>query len=152
MLMTGGLPASAQVNNSKGKIKFTQSDMAKLRWIEGSWRGSDADGKLIFYENYHFVANEIVIKSYAEDSTFTKVKRIGRVYLQNDEIIHRDEGMLWSATKLSHSQVEFAPKKKATNSFIWQRESADVWIAKLRFNDETGEQKEVTFRMERIKR
>jgi hypothetical protein len=99
MLMTGGLSASAQVSNSKGKFEFTQSDMAKLRWIEGAWRGSDAEGKLIFYENYNFVANEIVIKSYAQDSTFTKVKRQGKVYLQNGEIIHKGEGMLWSATK-----------------------------------------------------
>ena len=152
MLITSGLSVSAQVSNSKSKTKFTKSDMAKLRWIEGSWRGSDADGKLTFYEDYHFVANEIVIKSYAQDSTFTKVKRQGKVYLRNGEIVHRGEGMLWSATKLNDSQVEFAPKKKATNSFIWQRESADVWIAKLMFNDETGKQTEVAFRMERIKR
>ena len=52
------------VQKQKGKTKFTKSDIEKLRWIEGFWRGSDADGKLIFYENYHFVANEIIIKSY----------------------------------------------------------------------------------------
>ena len=152
LFLTGDLSASAQVNNSKSKTKFTKSDIEKLRWIEGSWRGSDGNGGLTFYENYHFVGNEIVIKSYAQDSTFTKTKRQGRVYLLNGEIIHKSEGMLWSATKLNDSQVEFAPKKKATNSFIWQRESADVWIAKLMFNDETGKQKEVAFRMERIKR
>lgn len=151
-LLTTGSCAFAQVDNPNSKIKFTKSDLAKLRWIEGSWRGSDAEGKLSFYENYQFVGGELVIKSYAQDSTFTKVKRQGRVYLQNGEIIHRGEGMLWSATKLNDSQVEFAPKKKATNSFIWQRESADVWIARLMFNDETGKPKEVVFRMERIKR
>ena len=152
MLLTGGLSASAQVNNSKGKTKFTKSDIEKLRWIEGSWRGSNGDGKLIFYENYHFVANGIVIKSYAQDSTFTKVKRQGRVYLLNGEIVHEGEGMLWSATKLNDSQIEFAPKKKATNSFIWQKESEDVWLARLVFKDEKGKPMEAVFRMERIEK
>ena len=58
LFLAGDLSASAQVNNSKGKTKCTKSDIEKLRWIEGSWRGTDADGGLTFYENYHFVGNE----------------------------------------------------------------------------------------------
>ena len=152
LFLTGDLSASAQVNNSKGKTKFTKSDIEKLRWIEGSWRGSDGNGRLTFYENYHFIGNEIVIKSYAQDSTFTKTKRQGRVYLLNGEIIYKSEGMLWSATKIDDLGIEFAPKKKATNSFIWQKESDDVWLARLMFEDDKGKPIETVFRMERIKK
>ena len=151
LFLTGGLSAFAQGNNSKGKTKFTKSDIEKLRWIEGSWRGRDGSGRLTFYENYHFVGNEIVIKSYAQDSTFTKTKRQGRVYLLNGEIIHKSEGMLWSATKIDDLRIEFAPKKKATSSFIWQKESDDIWLARLIFEDDKDKPIETVFRMERIK-
>src|SRR5256714_8934315 len=92
LFLAGDLSASAQVNNSKGKTKFTKSDIEKLRWIEGSWRGRDANGRPTFYENYHFVGNEIVIKSYAQDSTFTKTKRQSRVYLRIARFIIKTRG------------------------------------------------------------
>jgi hypothetical protein len=60
--------------------------------------------------------------------------------------------MLWSATKLDDSQVEFAPKEKATNSFIWQKESEDVWLARMMVKDDKGKPIETVFRMERIKK
>ena len=152
LVLTGSSYIFAQENNAKGKTEFAKHDIAKLRWIEGSWRGTSADGKLIFYEDYHLADNELVIKSYAQDSTFTMIKRQGKVYFRKGEIIHEGEGMLWSATKLNDTQIEFAPKKKATNSFIWQRETEDVWLARLMSKDEKGQTTEDVFRMERIKK
>ena len=152
MLLIDNLFTAAQVNTSTGKPKFTHSDIETLKWIEGSWCGSSADGKLTFYEHYDFVAGEIVMKAYAQDSTFTKVKRQDKVYFRNGEIIYEGEGMVWSATRLNNFQIEFAPKKKATNSFIWQKESADVWLARLMDKDEAGKPQEVVFRMERIEK
>ena len=150
LVLIGSFCAFAQ--NAESRPTFSKLDLEKLRWIEGSWRGSSADGELVFHETYQFADNELVIRSYAQDSTFTKVKRRGRVYFRKGEILHEGEGMLWSATTLNDSQIEFAPKKKAVNSFVWQRLSEDVWLARLILGMEEGKPTEAVFRMERVKR
>ncbi len=39
--------------------EFSQSDFQKLRWLEGTWRGSDG-GKGAFYEGYRFIDDTII--------------------------------------------------------------------------------------------
>ena len=151
MLISGGTFACAQSNNSAGKTNFTKSDFEKLRWLEGTWRGSDANGQNPFFERYRFVGDaKIEIDSYS-DSTLSKVVSQSSVYLENSEVIHKNGRMLWTVNKLDGSLIEFAPKEKAANFFAWQKESADVWLARLAGKDAQGKPTEKVYRMERIK-
>jgi hypothetical protein len=151
MLISGSSFACAQSNNSAGKTNFTKADFEKLRWLEGTWRGSDGNGQNPFFERYRFVGDgKIEIDSFS-DSTLSKVGSQSSVYLENSEIIHKNGRMLWRVNKLDGSLIEFAPKEKATNFFAWQKESADVWLARLAGKDAQGKSTEKVYRMERIK-
>ena len=49
---------------------FTTADVAKLKWIEGTWRGMDGDKP--FYERYKIEENAMVVEGLA-DETVSKV-------------------------------------------------------------------------------
>ena len=151
VLISGGLSACAQSKNSTGKTNFTKDDLGKLRWLEGTWRGSDASGQNPFFERYRFTDDaKIEIDSFS-DSTLNKVDSQSSIYLENGELIHKNGTMLWTVSKLGDSLIEFVPKEKAKNSFAWQKESADVWTARLMGKNAQGKPTETIYRMERIK-
>jgi hypothetical protein len=152
VLIYGGSFACAQSNNLAGKTNFTKADFEKLRWLEGTWRGSDGNGQNPFFERYRFVGDGKIEIDPFSDSTLSKVVSQSNVYLENSEIIHKNGTMLWTASKLDGLLIEFAPKEKATNSFAWQKESADVWTARLAGKDAQGKPTENVYRMERIKK
>jgi hypothetical protein len=47
--------------------KFTSADIAKLKWIEGTWRGMDGDKP--FYERYRIEENALLVFSLKEDGS-----------------------------------------------------------------------------------
>ena len=127
VVFASGSSACSQANNSATKSTFTSADFEKLRWLEGTWRGSGANGQDPFFERYHFDGdNKIAIDSLS-DATSSKVDNQGSIYLENGEIIHKNGSMVWVASRSDGSLIEFVPKEKATNAFAWQKESADVW-------------------------
>lgn len=151
MLFSGGLSACGQSGNSTGKSNFTKADFEKLRWLEGTWRGVDANGQNPFFERYRFVGDGKIETDSFSDSTLNKVDSQSSTYFENGEIIHKSGTMAWTASKLEDSLIEFAPKEKASNSFVWKKESADVWTARLLGKDSQGKPTETIYRMERIK-
>ena len=151
MFISGGSSACAQSNNSTGKTNFTETDFEKLRWLEGTWCGSDASGQNPFFERYSFVGDAKIETDSFSDSTLSKVDSQSSIYLENGEIIHKNGAMVWTASKSDGSLIEFVPKEKAMNPFAWQKESADVWTVRLAGKDAQGKPTEKIYRMERIK-
>jgi hypothetical protein len=151
LCFTTSLLSCGQASNSTYKRDFAKADLEKLRWIEGDWRGSDAKGQNPFYERYRFNNDSKIETASFSDTTFTKINDSGTVYFENGEIIHKGGEMVWAASKLEEGMIEFVPKEKAMNSFVWQKESADVWTARLINKDAQGKLIETVYRMERIK-
>jgi hypothetical protein len=151
VLSSGGSYGCATGNNSAGKINYTKADFDKLRWLEGDWRGSGAGGQNPFFERYRSAGDaKIEVESFA-DSALSKVDGRSSIHLENGEIIYKNGAMVWAASRLDDSTVEFAPKEKATDPFAWHKESADVWTARLAGKDAQGKRTETVYRMERIK-
>jgi hypothetical protein len=142
---------SANACTQAGKTNFTQADFEKLRWLEGSWRGTDANGKNEFYERYRFVGDSKIETESFSDATLSKVDNLSSTYLENGSIYHTSGGGIWTATRLDDSTIEFVPKEKAVNSFIWKKESADVWRSRMIAKDARGGVTETIYRLERIK-
>jgi hypothetical protein len=134
-----------------GKTNFTKADFEKLRWLEGTWRGTDTDGKNQFYERYRLVDESKIETESLSDATLSKIDERSATYLENGSIYHRDGDRLWTATKLDDSTIEFAPKEKAAHSFRWKKESADAWTATMIAKDAHGGTHETVYRLERIK-
>ncbi len=133
------------------ECQFSRSEFQKLRWLEGTWRGSDG-GQNVFYERYHFVDDTTIeIEYFGNDETLSKIKRKGNVSLLNGAILHRDESGGWSATAIDDKSVHFAPKQNADNSFSWEKQTSDLWLARLKLSDPQGKNNDKVYRMERHK-
>jgi hypothetical protein len=140
-LLSGGLTAcsksgasvqesSPQAQQAPQPKRLTPADLAKLRWIEGAWRGT-GDIEKPFYERYHFEDESTLVVEGFTDETLGKVTEITRFVLKDGSFGNSGEGSLWVATELGDDSVTFEPLARARNSFRWQRESTNTWKATL---------------------
>jgi hypothetical protein len=128
---------------------ITTSELAKLRWIEGTWRGTGG-GVPPFFERYKFENDSTLLAETLADETFTKVSEAGRFELK-DGHFGKTEGESGSvAIALDDNSVTFAPLGKSRNSFRFQRESENSWKAILNWTAKDGTAKELTYLMERV--
>ena len=128
---------------------FATSDFAKLKWLEGTWRGSAA-GQEPFFERYRFVNDSTIEISYYRDSTLAHESGTGRVYLTVGRIYHTTGPGRWGATRVDSSGIYFIPQVNARNTFAWAFKSADTWTATLR-SGATGRETVTVFEMKRLR-
>ena len=131
---------------------ISTAELAKLRWIEGSWRGT-GDVDKPFFERYRFENDSTLVTESFADETFSKVTETSVFSLKDGHFGNEGEGSRWVATALDEKSITFAPVVKARNSFRFERESDNVWIATLNWpaTDKAPANQHV-YRMERIKR
>jgi hypothetical protein len=122
----------------------------KLRWIEGTWKGT-GDVEQPFYERYYFEKDStLVVESYS-DETLSKVSDVTRFELKGGEFGNGGESARWAATELDDGSITFAPVARARNWFRWQRESKDLWKAVLDWPAAEGKPaRRRVYRMERM--
>ena len=144
----GQSEANKQADSPQPKT-LTAADLTKLRWIEGSWRGT-GDIDKPFYERYRFENDTTLLVESFDDEKFEKVTDASRFELK-DGHFGKTEGESGSvATAFDDNSITFSPLGKARNSFRFQRESADTWKAILNWKDANGAPKERIYKMERI--
>lgn len=130
---------------------FTLQDFQNLRWLVGDWRGSE-NGKNDFYERYRFAGEDRIEMQSFKDRTMTEAgKDTSATFLKDGAIYHQVGRAVWVAERFSKTEIAFAPKESARNSFVWKSESPDVWTAKLNFKNREGQSVENVYRLERIK-
>ena len=131
--------------------KFTTSDLQKLRWIEGDWRGT-GDSAKPFFERYRFESESVLAVDGFEDETRMKVTETTRFELKDGEFGGGNEGARYVAKWISDQGIEFGPAVKVKNSFRWERESKDVWKATILLPaNETKPARQMVYKMERMK-
>lgn len=108
--------------------KLTAEDLKKLRWIEGTWRGTGVN-QPAFFERYRFENDTTLAVEGFDDEQLTKSNGITRFELKEGEFGGGSEGSRYVATALDDNSITFAPVVKARNSFVWKRESKDSWTA-----------------------
>jgi hypothetical protein len=154
MFLIGACASSSQTNQQTASPTpqpkaITAADLTKLRWIEGSWRGT-GDIEKPFYERYKFENDTTLLVESFDDEKFEKVTEASRFELK-DGHFGKTEGESGSvATAFDDNSITFSPLGKSRNSFRFQRESADSWKAVLNWKDASGTPKERTYKMERI--
>lgn len=127
--------------------QITPADLAKLRWIEGSWRGTGGDVPP-FYERYKFENDSTLVVESLADETLSKVNEVSRFELKDGHFGSSDGDSSSVATALDDRSISFAPVGKG-NYFRFQRESDSSWKAVLNWTDKTGAAKERIYVMER---
>jgi hypothetical protein len=123
----GATNAAAQQQPAPARI--SASDLSKLRWIEGSWRGT-GDVEKPFFERYRLEGDSLVVEGF-DDETLAKVSDSTRFELKDGEFGGGSEGSRWAASELTEDGVTFVPVKVARNTFRWQKESDGTWKAVL---------------------
>ena len=128
--------------------QITPAELAKLRWIEGGWRGTGG-GVPPFFERYKFENESTLVVETLEDESLSKVTDVSRFELKDGHFGSgtADSGSL--AIALDDNSISFAPLGKG-NFFRFQRESDNSWKAILNWTDKNGAPKERVYLMERL--
>lgn len=129
-------------------MQITPADLRKLRWIEGTWRGTGG-GVPTFYERYKFENETTLVVETLADETLTKATDVGRFELKDGHFGQNNGESGSVAIALDDNSISFAPYGKPSNHFRFQRNSENSWKAILNWTDKTGAAKERVYIMER---
>jgi hypothetical protein len=131
--------------------RITVADFRKLRWIEGSWRGSGV-GQAPFYERYRFVDDSTLVVDAFPDSTLATVSESTRFELRGGTLANASATTRWVASRLDDRAVDFVPVVGVRNTFTWRFESPDRWTALLHWPaSDTRPARDATYHMVRIR-
>ena len=108
--------------------KLTAEDLKKLRWIEGTWRGTGVN-QPAFFERYRWENDTTLAVDSFENEKLEKVTDTTRFELKDGEFGGGSEGARYVATALDDKSITFGPVIKARNDFVWKYESKDSWTA-----------------------
>ena len=135
----------AQTNRSDAK-KFSTADLNKLRWIEGTWRGSGVD-QPPFFERYRFENESTLAVDSFPDDKLDKVEDTSRFELKDGRFANPS----YAASSIDDNGINFEPIANAKNSFRWERVSENAWKAILKWPaDGNKPARERVYNMERI--
>ena len=110
------------------QTKFSVSDLEKLRWIEGTWRGT-GDVEAPFFERYRFESPTTLAVDSFTDETLSKVEDTTRFELKDGQFGNGGEDSRWTASSMDYQGVNFVPIVKARNSFPWAGNVFTKWNA-----------------------
>jgi len=131
--------------------RITLGDFRRLRWIEGSWRGSGVN-QAPFYERYRFADDSTLVVDAFPDSTLATVSESTRFELRGGTLGNAGTTVRWVASRLDDRAVDFVPVVGARNTFTWRFESPDRWTALLHWPaSDTRPARDATYQMERIR-
>jgi hypothetical protein len=145
------LPGSARAQisrRSEPTTAFAVSDLAKLRWLEGSWAGTSA-GERPIYERYHFANDSTIDITYYGDSTFSRQSGSGRVYLSVGRVYYTYGPGRWGASHVADDGIFLVPQVNARNTFGWKQVSPDSWTSTMR-SGVSGHDRVIVYQMRRI--
>jgi hypothetical protein len=126
--------------------KFTTADIAKLKWLEGSWRGMDGDKP--FFERYKVEENAMVTETLKKDGSVDGPP--DRFELKNGEFRNGEGDKSSAATEITDEYVQFVPSVPGHGYTFRFTKQGDGWEALLDLpatDDRSARQK--TYRMER---
>lgn len=105
---------------------FTTADIAKLKWLEGTWRGSGVD-QAPFFERYRFENESTLAVDTFPDEKLDRVEDTSRFELKDGKFGNGS----YAASAIDNNSVNFEPIT-ANNSFRWERVSENAWKATLK--------------------
>ena len=122
-------PDTPAVQSTPSK-KFTAADVAKLKWIEGTWRGMDGDKP--FYERYKIEETAMVVETLKADGS---VNGDAERFELKDGEFGKDEGNNRSvASEITDDHIQFVPAVPGKgNSFRFERQP-NGWRAVLEWS------------------
>ena len=152
---TSNVPSTNSANAAQQRTqpmpsnKFTKDDVAKLKWIEGSWKGMDGDNA--FYERYKIDGDAMIVEELNADGSVNGPP--GRYELKDGEFGKGEGDLRSAASEIGDVFVQFVPGRESKgNMYRFERKGPDSWQATLEWpatGDKPARQK--IYVMERMK-
>jgi hypothetical protein len=121
-------PVAQSTAPSTPSRKFTPADLAKLKWIEGAWRGMDGDKP--FYERYKIEETALVVESLKADGSVDSEP--DRFELKNGELGKGEGEQRSVASEITADYIQFVPAVPGKmNNFRFERQPNNTWRAVL---------------------
>jgi hypothetical protein len=139
--------AAASDSSATPAPTFTLADFGHLRYLEGTWRGTMANGNP-FYESYHFLNDSTIQKGNHTDSTFQTKSDSSLIMIRNGKVADVGAGSAYTAVKLDASVVDFRASDQY--HFTWTREGNDTWTARLFSKKPDGSEQVTVYPMKRM--
>lgn len=132
-LAASALPSAARAQGSRAQPRtpYGAPDLAKVKWLQGSWVGT-AEGESTIYQRFKFVDDSTVSIDYYRDSAFGQPNGNGRLYLSVGRIYHSFGSNRWVATRVGDEGLYLVPQSTARASFVWTYVSPDAWTFTMR--------------------
>lgn len=144
------LCASAQQSAGPKAAVVTREAFQQLRWLEGKWRGSGG-AYPEFFERYRFLDDSTIVMENFPDATFKTPSGRHLYELRNRQLVARGSSES-VADQLDKTSVTFHSTSGAPNSYSWERQSPDAWVAVLTAPATSSRPAQVvTYQMKRVK-
>ena len=118
---SAGTPAPQATPPPVTAAKLTVEDLKKLRWIEGTWRGTGVN-QPAFFERYRWENDTTLAVDSFENEKVDKVTDTTLFVLKDGEFGGGGEGSRYVATALDDNSITFGPVIKARNGFVWKQD------------------------------
>lgn len=115
---------------------ITAADVAKLKWLEGTWRGMN--GQTPFYERYRLDGTSLIVENFT-DGTLSKIDNTGAFELKDGEFGKTEGAIRSAASYITDDTVQFAPAEAGKgNYFRFERQKDGTWKAFLEWPAANG--------------
>lgn len=129
--------------------RFTVGDFGRLRWLEGTWRGTMSNGSL-FHESYRFVNDSTIARGTHTDSTFRTKTDSSLIVFRGGAIIDSSSAV-YTAGSLDSNSVDFLANADPKYHYTWTREGPDAWTARIFSNAPDGTERVAIYPMKRFR-
>lgn len=145
-------PASNSQGNGSSRAPatgITAADIAKIKWLEGAWRGSGAVKP--FFNTYHFTATTLDMASY-EDEAMTK-KADSAHYEIKDGMFQTLEGKSrFAASEIADDHIQFISLTGGPQAFGMKKADDGNVKATLEGIGNDGKPFRMTYTLEPLKK
>lgn len=122
-------------------MPYQKSDLLKIKWIEGKWRGMDKDQP--FYEIYRF-ANDSTLETLGYEWNGKDSSKTTSSFLSfKDGVYYLGKDQNWKVVSITDSSIKMLPNNRAANDILWTFKDRLHWEAVL-----TSSKGTVTYNME----
>ncbi|AOS44419.1 hypothetical protein Verru16b_01481 [Lacunisphaera limnophila] len=127
---------------------FDEAQFARIRFLEGRWKGIGPDGKE-FFEEYVLTGPTRFEANRHGDASFSERKDGSTVTLQDGVILSTWGRYTWKAVSLTDTKACFEPMN-APSSFCWERISPETVTVTQRWNGEDGKEQSYVLTLTRV--
>jgi hypothetical protein len=115
--------------NAQHTTPVSKSDLQKIKWIEGSWKG--LYNNTPFYEHYRFANDSTIeVTSFEWDGKDTSKSSVSRVQWADGNYYLGDKRN-WQVRSITDTSIYMTPKGSG-NDILWKFVAKDRWQAILK--------------------